>query len=181
MSVVYEATLAILEEYFSKINISVLPNAADQLLYRTQAIEFWNTVTQKVSLFQKALIDSSESGDQRRCEIRRDYTLGKPIVQLALIRAILRLQAPQEDGSRVPVGSICDRINDTDWSVKNHTWQHVLMIGDKVITGKQAMMFATRFIAYILGQKLADRELDVLKEQYSSQFPTPKALPKPLY
>ena len=58
-------------------------------------------------------------------------------MQLALIRASLRLQAPNNDGSKLPLSTICKRINDTDWNVKNTLWQRVLMQpGDKVVTGK---------------------------------------------
>ena len=52
-----------------------------------------------------------------RMEIRRDFALGKPIAQQALVRAILRLQAPNPDGARLSLEVICKRINDLDWSV----------------------------------------------------------------
>lgn len=184
LSTVYEATLALLHEYFGKIATTSLPSAADQKLYRTTASDFWSTVVQKVELFEKALHDPTEAGDTKRFEIRKDYTLGKPIVQLALIHAILRLQAPSEDGARMPVNKICERINDVDWSVTNSLWQHVLMNGDKVVTGKQAMNFASRFLAYIFGEKLEKKEREVLEQQFLSQFPEehkPKGLPKPAF
>ena len=184
LSTVYEATLALLHEYFGKINTTALPSAADQKLYRTTASEVWTTIVQKVDLFEKAMHDPTPTGDAKRCEIRKDYTLGKPIAQLALITAILRLQAPDEGGKRMPVKSICERINEVDWSVTNSLWQHVLMIGDKVVTGKQAMNFASRFIAYYLGEKLEKKEREVLEQQYLSQFPDehkPKGLPKPAF
>lgn len=184
LSTIYEATLAILHEYFGKIATTALPSAADQKLYRTTANEIWTTIVQKVDLFEKAIHDPTEKGDEKRFEIRKDYTLGKPIVQLALIQAILRLQTPGEDSTRMPVNKICDRINDLDWSVSNSLWQNVLMNGDKVVTGKQAMNFASRFIAYILGEKLEKKEKEVLESQYLSQFPDdhkPKGLPKALF
>ena len=71
-----------------------------------------------------------------------------------------------------------------DWSVSNPLWQHVLMNGDKVVTGKQAMNFASRFIAYILGETLEKKEREVLEQQYLSQFAEehkPKGLPKPSF
>jgi DNA sulfur modification protein DndB len=185
LSTVYEATLALLNEVFGKIVTTSLPSTADQKLHRSTASEFWGSIVQKITVFQQALQDPTESGDPKRCEIRKDYTLGKPIVQLALVNAILRLQAPDlESGNRLAINTICDRINDLDWSVTNAMWQHVLMNGDKVVTGKQAMNFASRFIAYVLGDKLEKKEREVLENQYISQFPDdhkPKALPKPLF
>jgi len=184
LSVVYEATLALLSEYFGKVDTTSLPCSADQKLYTSQAREFWETIVQKVDIFSKALIDSGEGGDQKRCEIRKDYTLGKPIAQLALVHAILRLQTPSEDGSRLSLNIICKRINDLDWSVSNSLWQNVLMSGDKVVVGKQAMKFSSRFIAYILGEKLEKKEKQVLEDNYVSSFPNghrPQGLPKQLF
>lgn len=184
LSVIYEATLALLTEFFGKVETTALPSAADQKLYGSTAREFWSTILQKVDLFEKALHDSSEAGDEKRRELRKDYTLGKPIVQLALVNAILRLQMPNTDGSRMSLETICKRINDLDWSVSNSLWQYVLMNGDKVVTGRQAMQFASRFIAYILGEKLEKKEKQVLEEQYISPFPSahkPHGLPKPLF
>lgn len=184
LSVVYEATLALLSEYFGKVDTTALPCSADRKLYTSQAREFWETIAQKVDIFEKALIDSSEGGDQKRWEIRKDYTLGKPLAQLALVHAILRLQTPNEDGSRLSLNVICNRLNDLDWSVSNSLWQNVLMSGDKVVMGKQAMKFASRFIAYILGEKLEKKEKQVLEDNYVSSFPSghrPSGLPKPLY
>lgn len=181
LSIVYDSTVALLEEYFGKINTTALPSESDQKLYRETAKQFWSEILQRVQLFAQALMDPEETGDGRRIEIRKDFTLGKPIIQAALIRAILRLQTPDEDGSRLSTKVICERINHLDWAVTNPTWQHVLMIGDKVITGKQAMMFASRFIAYLLGEKLEEKEREVLAQQYAGPFSTDKKLPKALF
>ncbi len=184
LAIIYEATVAVLEDNFGKISTAVLPSEADQALYRTLAREFWHDLVSEVHLFQQALMTPEEAGDPKRVEIRRDYTLGKPIVQLALVRAIIRLQTPDEDGSRMSMKDVCKRINDVDWTVTNQKWQHVLMNGDKVVTGRQAMLFAARFIAYLLGEKLEPKEKAVLLEQYASQFSNdhrPHGLPKPLF
>ena len=181
LSVVYESTLALLTEFFGKIDTTTLPSAADCKVYKVTAKEFWETICQKIELFQKALHDSSEGGDEKRREIRKDYTLGKPIAQLALVHAILRLQIPNAEGSRMSVDVICKKINDLDWSVSNPVWQNVLMSGDKVVAGKQAMKFASRFIAYLLGEKLEKKEIQVLEDLYISSFPSghkPHGLPK---
>jgi DNA sulfur modification protein DndB len=184
LSVVYDATLAFLQEYHTKIDTTTLPSAAEQKLYRKQAHEFWQTLFQNIKKFEMAIRDPTEAADDVRREIRKDYTIGKPIVQLALVKAILRLQSPDPSDARLPLVTICQRINDVDWRVDNVLWQRVLMINEKVVTGKQAANFAGRFIAYVLGDKLEAKEVEVLQEQYLGNFTEserPKELPKPLF
>ena len=117
-----------------------------------------------------ALHDPSEDGDVKRMEVRATYTLGKPIAQLSLFDAVLRLNAPRDDGAKLSLEEITSRINAVDWRTDNPLWQRVLMNGNKVITGRQAARFAARFIAYFLGAPLLEKELQVLEEQYKEQF-----------
>ena len=63
------------------------------------------------------------------------------------------------------------RLNQFNWSVQNLEWQHVLMIGKKVVAGRQAVLFASRFIAYLAGEKLDPTEINALRENYISRFP----------
>jgi DNA sulfur modification protein DndB len=184
ISTLYEATVDILNEQFGKINSSTLPSTANEKLYRKYAKDFWTTIFEKIDLFNKAVIDPTESGDSKRQEIRKDYTLGKPIIQHALVSAILRLNAPHEDGVRLSLNEICERINQVDWTVENPVWQKVLMNNSKVISGKQARAFAARFIAYMLGDNLEPKEKSVLERHYLDSFSAkeaPKGLPKPLF
>ena len=170
LSVLYEATALILEDQHGKIDRTVLPSEADKKLYRDEAVRFWEIVCDKVKIFQQALQHPQEEGDNTRIEIRADLALGKPIVQMALIEAILRLNAPSDDGASVGLDTICDRINSVDWGVDNSVWQRVLMNGDKVVTGRQAAKFASRFIAYLLGERLHDKEIENLEEIYARLF-----------
>lgn len=182
LSVLYDATMDLLSELHGKIDTTVLPSAANQKLYAKNAREFWEKLVQRVDLFELAVRDPSESGDAKRVEIRKDHVLGKPIIQHALVGAILRLQLPGEGGERLSDDDLFQRINSVDWSVTAAMWQGVLMNGDRVVTGKQARAFATRFIAYLLGEKLTTKELTVLGEQYANgPGAAGKKLPKPLF
>jgi DNA sulfur modification protein DndB len=182
LSTLYETTASLLEEEHGKIERSVLPSAAEQKIYRQSAKEFWSALISGVSLFNQAVHDHSEGGDSKRQEIRASYLLGKPVAQSALVEAVIRLRT-DVDGTATPIKEIIQRINKVDWSNDNSLWQNILMRGDKIVSGRQAMKFAGRFIAYYLGEKLADKERQVLEEQYVSYHApgSTAKLPKPLY
>ncbi len=59
------------------------------------------------------------------------------------------------------------------------------MNGSRVVTGKQATIFAGRFIAYYLGENLNELELKSLKRSYINRFPDderrPNTLPPSLF
>ena len=184
LSTLYEATGLILEDYHGKIDRTTLPSKADEKLFRRNASDFWNTIINDIKLFSIAVHDPKETGDDKRKEIRQDYTLGKPIVQLAIVDAILRMHEEDDYGKKISLKDICDRINRLDWRVDNQIWQNVLMKGNKVVTGKQAAKFAARFIAYLLGQKLHSKELEALENQYLGHFSDehmPDGLPEPFF
>jgi len=184
LSAIYETTGNFLEEeQGKKIDRTLLPPAAEVKIYRNEADEFWKTVTEKINIFQNALHDTSEAADDRRAELRRDNVLGKPIAQMALIDAIVRLHAPDPDTSvRISLDEVCNRVNALDWGVDESMWQRVLMNGEKVVTGKAAAKFAARFISYLLGEKLEPIVITQLSEHYESLFDSAgKKLPTPLF
>jgi hypothetical protein len=58
------------------------------------------------------------------------------------------------------------------------------MNGNKVVTGRQAARFAARFIAYLLGERLHEKEVQALEEVYAAQFSADeprRKLPQRLY
>ena len=181
LATLYEATALILEDWFGRIDRTKLPSLADQKLYREVASEHWSMLCEKIKLFESALHDPSETGDEKRREIRKDYVLGKPIIQLAVVDAVLRLREEHEDGTRMSWEKIAEILNRVDWRVDNPVWQGVFMSGNKVVTGKQAAKFAGRFLAYYLGQNISKKELEVLEEQYKGHPGNEnKKLPKPI-
>ena len=182
LSTLYEATGLVLEDTFGKIDRTMLPDPNKIKNYRETAIDFWQHVCEGVQLFQAALHDPSDSGDQRRVEIRRDYVLGKPIAQLALVGAILRCREEEPCGSRLSWRETIAKVNEVDWEINNPLWQGVLMRDSKrVVAGKTAARFAARFIAYYLGRPLSSHDVKQLSDDYQSRMgPDTRQLPPPV-
>lgn len=185
LSTVYEATKYVLEDKFGKINNQELPDAAKKKVFEKTAKEFWEELIKGVNLYQSALADSAEPGDNKRKEIRKQFLLGKPIAQLALMIAVVRLKGGEKkNGSKYSWSEIVERINGVNWDNSEPIWQNILMNGSKVVTGKQAATFAGRFIAYYLGEHLLEQELENLKTVYADRFPEnsrPDELPSRLF
>ena len=170
LSTLYEGTKYLLEETHSKINTEALPDKPTQGIMKSEAIDFWETICSKITLFSDALHDPSSNGDERRRQIRSDYLLGKPVAQWALVQAIVQLRSEDpETNSRISLSEACERINQLDWRVDEPRWQQVLMNGDRVLAGKSAVNFASRVISYWLGQKLDDKSIADLRERFTSQ------------
>lgn len=171
LSTLYESTKYLLENTHGRINTEALPAQATHSIMQKEAQDFWETVCSEVQLFSDALHDpTSELGDEKRREIRADYVLGKPVAQLALVQAIVRLRNEDSNtGYRISLDEACKRVNQLDWSVKEPRWQQVLMNGDRVLAGKAAVNYASRVIAYWLGEDLTTDEIKELKDRYISQ------------
>lgn len=170
LSTLYESTKYLLEHTHGKINTEQLPDKVTQRIMTDEAKSFWEKICSDVQLFSDALRNNSENGDDRRREIRKNYLLGKPVAQWALVQAIVRLCAEDsQSGERMSVGEACRRVNLLDWSVAERRWQQVLMNGDKVVSGKTAVNFASQVIAFWLGEKLDEVEEANLRDRYKSQ------------
>jgi len=182
LATVYESTKEWLEELNGKIDDKILPLEHECSLYQEQALAFWEKIFEKLTHFNLAIMNPDEAGDEKRIEIRKEITLGKPIAQYAVVLAVIRMQQPNfSDASRLELDEIFERINSLDWNMDNPLWQRVLMNGDRIITGKPNAKFASRFISYYLGEKLEQIELDNLQVVYSSNFDEDKQLPDALY
>ena len=181
LSTIYESTKSILEENFGRISIVALPSPAEQNLYRSTAKDHWERILRGVTVFDRALIDGEESGDQGRKDIRRTILLGKPVAQLTLVQAIVRLLASDMgDGSRLSWDDVLARVNDLDWTNENPIWQNVLLLGTRVVSGKTAVNFASRFISYYLGETLSNEEVGQLTDLYRVRFPEGNTVDLPL-
>ena len=170
LSTLYESTKYLLEDTHGRINTETLPDKATQGVMRKEATEFWETLCSSVDHFSNALLDPTDQGDARRREIRADYLLGKPVAQWALVQAIVQLREEDSDtGTRMSLKEACQLVNQLDWSITEPRWQQVLMNGERVVSGKSAVNFASQVIAYWLGQNLDDQAISELRERYTSQ------------
>lgn len=171
LSSLYEATATLLEATHGKIDRTKLASSAEMNLYKSEATGFWSEVFQNVEVFNIALMDHSEASDDKRREIRATFTVGKPIIQQALIEGIVRLLQRDDDGLKDNLANVISKVNAANWKVDNPVWQGVLMNKDRVVTGSAAAKFAARFIAYYLGDALNEVELRTLAANYASKFP----------
>ena len=180
LSILYESTKILLEDTHGRISTESLPPKPTQRILEEEAKDFWDTVCSKVDLFREALHDSNETGDDRRRELRRDYVIGKPVGQWALIEAIVRLRNEDgETGSRVSLEEACRRANKLEWGVSDPRWQLVLMNGERVLSGRTAVKFAAQVIEYWLGGDLPAAQLEELQDRYKRQGAT-KELADPI-
>jgi len=168
LSTIYEGTKYVLEDLENKkINTQRLPSPADIEVYRDEAKSFWETIIEEIDLFDKSLHNPGKIDDEKLREIRRDYVLGKPAAQLAVIQAIVRLRSEDDDtGERIGLTEACQRINRLNWSVNNSDLQDVLLTGERIVFGKTAVSFAARIISFWIGKKLSIEEEKDLKHKY---------------
>lgn len=169
LSVVYESTLNYIEKVVNdgkKINVMRLPADDVFKLWQQEAERLWKSFTQDVKLVSDALFNPDEEGDGKRVEIRKQFVIGKPVVQHIIICSIARLME-----SGVPLETAISRINKVDWRRENPVWQRILLNGEKIISGKQAVNLAIRFVSYYLGElQLEQPQLDSLLESYRELF-----------
>lgn len=171
LSTIYESTKVVLEERFGRITDRELPDPRRVELFQEVAVDHWQHCLDGIEVYQAALGDAEEGGDEKRREIRKTMLLGKPIAQLALTIAIVRLMDGRgEDGSKLSWTTMLERINSVEWGSGGTIWQRVLMNGTRVVSGRQAANFAGRFIAYYLGERLDEPELQNLRDVYLSHF-----------
>ena len=185
LSTIYEATKHVLEDWFGKIDISTLPEKKSTIAsYKNTAKEYWEKLLGGVNAYKVAIADKSNEGGEKRAEMRRNSLLGKPISQLALMLAVIRLRNMEAgDGSKLSWNTILDRINRVNWANDNPMWEQILMSGSRIVAGKTNAQFASRFIAYHLGESLTEPVLEKLREDYASRFSgkrPPKKLPNRL-
>lgn len=161
LSTLYEATKSVLENTHGKIRTDRLPAVDVQRLMRAEAKDYWETIVSEIEPIAHLVSDQTENGDNHRREFRRDYVLGKPIAQWALVEAILKLcDEDSITGLRLSLSEACQRVNQLDWRVENERWQNVLMNGQKVMAGKATVNFAAIIIAYWLGKRLDSETLE---------------------
>tara|TARA_A100001015_G_scaffold255347_1_gene296729 strand:+ start:24 stop:1220 length:1197 start_codon:yes stop_codon:yes gene_type:complete len=178
----YEVCLRVLEERVAtKVNTQVLPNEADQNLYRRYIKEFWEEFI-TIDAYASSLQDPAESGDERRAEIRKEQIHCKPIMVRALARAILRLTASSEENGQqnINTGEVINRINNLDWNPDHELWQGIIIRAGKIMAGTTAEQLAARYIAYLLGERLEDYEKESLESRYKDETDG-RSLPEPVY
>lgn len=138
----------------------------------------WEKLLSGIDLWAKALADPSENGDADRAAIREDTLLGKPIGQLALVIAFMRIR---EKCVGVEYDEICDRLNRVSWDVNDPMWHGVIMNPNgRVMSGRTTANRSAQFIAYLCGAELSEDEQENLLEQIHGSSWDEHELPPPV-
>ncbi len=142
------------------------------------ARRIWETLLQRVDLFSAALADTTERGDGARIRIREETLLGKPIGQLALVRAFMEMR---ERCAGIHETTLCDRLNRIDWSIDADLWRGVLVAPNgRVLAGKTTVNRAAIFIAHLGGVQLTAGERETLLEAIHGEDWRSHQLPNPV-
>jgi len=169
LSALYEANLLYLSEsvvYPKKVSTDFLPDADTQNLWRKEIFNLWQQLTTQISVLKDALALPDEDGKEKRIELRSEYIIMKPIVQVALVLAIKRLM-----DKGVSFKDIIKKVSKIDWSYDLQEWERIAVNpGEKIIAGTQSMKLLARVISYLLGEDLIAKELQVLEDQYRGLF-----------
>ena len=150
------------------------PSDDEKQLYWEKILQVWGSAVDHVPEFSAALADKTESGDQRRMELRRDSLLGKPVGQEVLIHACLRLMA---GGTNLNPKKACENLADLNWLIDKHGaafWQGTIWTGShtqgKVLTSAGKKRLAARIASHAAGEKLKDDAKRELLAEYQGAF-----------
>ena len=135
-------------------------------LYRQKIESTWDLLCDEITVFADAMSDRSESGAESRMEIRKTNLLGKPVPQIALVRAFLRLTHGVTNMSEKEA---CRRLNAISWENDAKVWDRILWTGTKILDKNGKL--AARLAAYMAGEKLSAKEQEKLEVDYVAQLP----------
>ena len=176
LATLYDANVAIAQSEPGKGKVQ---NATEevQALYEQTIHDVWGHLLSRIDLFREALLDTGESGDERRKEVRQETLLGKPIGQLVLVLAFLELK---QRCYGIADEELCDRLNRVDWRLDDEQWVGVLMNPNgRVLSGKTTANMAARFVAHLCGAPLTDDERARLRDHIWGAG-TERELPSPV-
>ena len=177
LAIIYNCNKEIIESTFpiGKLITTQLPDEDRQRSYRDKIRGVWEVLLEEIDVFADALNDTEKSGDQKRCEIRRENLLGKPVGQECLVRAFLRLTGAPTNMS---YQEACDKLNALPWGITEENiekfWREVLWTGGasdgRIITKNRNRKLASDIIAYLAGEKITEEQKNELLEEYRRQF-----------
>ena len=176
LGAIYSANCAIVERVHGKNMMNKLtkskgddaPTPEQVKLCGQEINQTWSALLKGIALFEEVLKDTSKRGDDKRKEIRRDFLLGKPLPQVCLVRAYVRLTQGREKKPETKLSSkeAIAKLNRIPWDNKNRIWQNILWSGEQILTAKKNANMATDLIAYMAGEHLTNEERGDLLERY---------------
>lgn len=176
LNALYEGNKVIIESAFGKAMVDKCVTSAkstglseeEMKACRNEIKRVWSALLKGMSLFVDALGDKSVHGDSKRKEIRKDFLLGKPLPQVCLVRAYVRLTKgrPGKPETKLSPQEAIAKLNRIPWDNENRIWQNVLWSGQRILTTKKNADMAADLIAYMAGEKLTGDERGYLLERY---------------
>jgi len=183
LSILHTTVLEIIKGYYKKEDTTKLPPIEDQKAYIKTCKQIWTDLLTNFKLFNDCIQDWSEDTDHIRESYRAQYVVCKPIIQLSLVLAYIRL-IDNENNPTLSKDEIFRRMNLVDWGFSNSYWENILyQSGAKVITGEGNAKAAAKFIAYALGDNLSNEERANLKNKWETDWHeiSKKPFPNPLF
>ena len=122
----------------------------------------WNRLLSGIGRWKKAVEDSGVKGDHIRIKLRRQYLLGRPLGQLALINGYAR--ACEDDNSNIDRDRLVAKLDGINWKLNSEQWVGLLVTHNgKMMSGKPASRNAGLFIAGLIGAKLTLQEKENIR------------------
>lgn len=171
LATIAECNEAILDSNFpdGKIDRTKLPDVSRQALYKDKIREIWGFLVANIDLFDNALTDKEESGDEKRREIRGDYLLGKPVPQACLVKAFARLTAPD---TNFTYQQAAEKLNSVNWLKDVSHWDRLFISGGKIITKNKKLV--TDILYYCADGNLDQQKQQELLDKFRDLFPEDK-------
>ena len=177
LSAVYEGTKYYIQEKCNggqKLALDMLPDQATQQLWSKEAKRLWVALIDGLTILKDALENPSIDNIANRNELRNDYILMKPIVQEATIQCITRCITNGAD-----LENTIEKLNGLDWTFDNNLWENVAVNpGRRIIAGTGPKSFLGRFLAYLIGNDMDEKEIEILNSSYSKLFDGKRELPE---
>lgn len=177
LSTLYDNNLDIAHSNGHDISEHTLPDISEINIIKSEILSVWKILLKEIKLWNEALKDQSESGDQVRSDLRKEYSIMKPFGQRALVKAYLLMlnnYKCKNSGKFLTGHQICERLNGIDWKLNNETWSGTMTkAGGKIESGKDNLLLAAKLISHLCGTDVDDKSFrDKLKNK------TGKGLPK---
>jgi DNA sulfur modification protein DndB len=153
ISVLYESAKVLL----GKVDTQFRPDEEKLDEHYEQVRQVWEALLDKFSIFNRAVKKSREAlPDQRK-----QYLCLKPAGQLALIEAI---RIARTHG--MELDTIIEGLNRIPWGIEDPLWQRIMMLGDKIQAGRQAVYLTGRLVALLIGTPYEEKEREKLLRDY---------------
>ena len=143
----------------------------------------WELLFSGIDEWRDALHDPGSEGDQIRMDLRKNSILGRPIGQLALVKAYVYAHKNGISDTDTPTKDmLIKRLNKIDWNIEKTMWQGVLVKTNyKMMYGGRVVNMASKFISHLIGVPLSPFVKNALLDYIHGQTRlSNKRLPKPV-